>query len=829
MSLAACIPELLASGKIKKTDADKAERAYKRHYQALRGSMGDDAAAAEATTRALKELDYAAKLRKRQAGLMILRQKAGDAKMDAAVAKGISPHKHLINRLRAVEIATERLTNKSHETIFDFIQRHRRNMLGRPKDKTGLTDFVMERHGDSTGNATAKALSDAVGDAFERARLAFNREGGDIGKRDDYGLTHRYDPLKVRSVSLDEFRTDYLRELAPEKMVDPLTGGAFTPERLNEFIGAAYENIRSNGLAELGDGGGMASRALANRRSDPRFFVFKDGNAWLRIHQKYGDGNPFEVVMSHLHGMARDIAFMKEFGPNPAATWRRAMSRADKIAASADTVRAGVIKGTSRSQDWAQNMWRYMNGDLSVPVIPEGDGMVPRLGRAALSGLHGTRDLLASALLGSAQVTSIVDMATNIAARKFNALPATHVLMGYLKQLNPLDAGHRQLAVYLAAGMRDATRTMTSLSRWFGDAGQGPRWTQVLADDTMRVTGMNKWFEAGRNTFINDHFKQLGLERPLSYAELAEGRRAEFERHDITPADWDVIRKAEPKNYRGVDYVDWHRIAESDPEVADKLVDAVLRETRSAVIENDAETSAVTKWGRPGTFKGEIGTNVLQFKSFPLALLMDEARRNAEIFQRAGGGTKGYASAAKYTASFLASMTLFGAVALQLKQIIQGKSMLPMDNGTFWGNAFTQGGGVGVVSDFIGSFTQGRVANAAEYLAGPVATFADDAFDAGKSYFTKDKQTGERGVHAGRKTAQLARRYTPGTSIWYLRAALDRTLWDELEERLDPDYAEHYDRMRSAAARQGQHYVWGPGEGLHPHGGSLRGDEVPAE
>jgi hypothetical protein len=142
--------------------------------------------------------------------------------------------------------------------------------------------------------------------------------------------------------------------------------------------------------------------------------------------------------------------------------------------------------------------------------------------------------VLTSALLGSAQLTSIADINTNIFARKMNALPATNVLMGYLKQLNPLDAGHRRIAVYLAAGARDATRTLAGLSRWFGET-HGPRWTQVLADDVLRVTGMNKFFEAGRNSFIEDYFAQIGRERGLAYDQLPEWRRAAFERHGITP------------------------------------------------------------------------------------------------------------------------------------------------------------------------------------------------------------------------------------------------------------------------------------------------------
>jgi hypothetical protein len=354
MSLAACIPELLAQRKIRKPDAEKASRAYKRHYEALRGTMGDEAAAAEATERALGELDYAAKLRKRQAGLAILAQQAMDRDMAAAAARGVGPHRSLVEMLRQVEIATERLTNQAHETMLGFIERHRRNLLGRPHDKTGLIDVVDELHGKDSGNSTAKEFSDAIGDVFERLRLRFNRNGGDIGHRADFGLPHRYDPLKVRQASAAEFRDDFLRELAPEKMIDPLTGGSSSrPSGSTSSSRRRGSTSAPTGSMSLAAAAG--SPAGARQPAQRPALLRVQGRPGVAAHpEKYGDGNPFEAVMSHVHGMARDIAFMERFGPNPAASWKRALARADGIAAASDAVHTGSINGTSAAKFHAE-------------------------------------------------------------------------------------------------------------------------------------------------------------------------------------------------------------------------------------------------------------------------------------------------------------------------------------------------------------------------------------------------------------------------------------------------------------------------------------------
>lgn len=824
MSLPNCLPDLIASGKIRKSDADAARTAYTRHYNRLLNEMGPDAAAAEASERALGELEHAAALKRRQVGLQVKAQQRMDADLSAVTAAGKRPHGAMVGMLRHVIIASDRLERQAQEGLIGFIEKHRRNLLGRPMDKTGLLDVVRERHGQATGNATAKVFSDAIGETFEGLRLRFNRNGGDIGFRADFGLPHHHDAMRVRLAGREQWKADVRGGLAVERMVDPLSGGSFTPERLEEFLDAAFDNISTNGLAGEGTGASGA-RSLANRRSDPRFLVFKDGDTWLGYAAAYGNGNPFEQVLSHVHGMSRDIAMMERFGPNPAASWKRGMDRAARTVAQGPGGVEGVVTGTSRSARRAQKLWDYMNGDLTVPVLPDGDGALAKTGRFGLNALHATRDVITSAFLGSAQLTSIADINTQIFARKFNALPSAGVVMGYLKQLNPLDATHRKRAIYLLGGMRDATRTMLSISRYYGET-HSPRWSQVLADGVLRVTGLNKFFEAGHRLFIDDYSKQMALERTLSFDQLPQERRDTFERHGISAEDWDAIRSAETYKEGGQEWVDWHSVAEANPEVSDKMLDMLLREARSAVIEADPETHSMLRIDRPGTVGGEAMANSFQFKSFTLALMLDQGRRIAEIAER-----KGKVSAAKYAASFVVGMTLFGAATIQLRELAKGKDMRPMvdENGLpdpeFWTEALAQSGGLGIFGDLIGSITEDRVDGLVKLAAGPVVQGADDLIKLGKS-FIPDKN-GE--TKSGREVARFARRYTPGTTIWYLRAAMDRLLWDELSERLDPDYWQQRERIEESAAEAGQEYYWRPGEAAPDRAPHLVPREKPAQ
>ena len=808
MSLPNCLPDLLASGKIRKGDAAAAERAYNAHYRRLSASMSPDAAAAEASARALAEIDYVNDLRGRRTFLAIEAQRRMDGEIAAHVAGGGGNAFGALTRmLRGVETATDRIQFQAHAALREFVEKHRRNMTGGNRDGAGMRDVIAERHGRTTGNANAKAFSDAIGQVFDGLVRRFNRAGGDVGYRADFGVPHAHDQLRVRKTPYPIWRDDIVNAIDTARMVDPLSGQAFTPERLEEFLAASYQNIRTGGLT--GDGHGAAAGMLANRRSDHRFFVFRDGEAWLRYNEKYGTGSPYDAILGHVSGLSRDIALMERFGPNPAASWRRGMDRAAAADAAGALELAGSVKGTSFSAYQAEQMWRYMNGDFSVPVLADGPIAGP-LHRGALGAVHGARDVITAAFLGSAQLTAISDINTQAFARKMNDLPAMRAATGYLEQLNPFSHADRQEAIRLGLGMRDATRAMLGIARFMGES-NGPRWSQIIADDVLRLSGINKFTEAGQRMFGKDYLGRLAAERDMAFDALSPARRAAFERNGISPADWEVMRAAEPhKSGDGTHYMDWLAVAKRDQGVSDRMMDMILNETRGAVIAASAETAAITKWGRPGTLRGEIGANIFQFKSFPLALLMEQSRQVRDVGRRFGPR-----NAAAYAAAFFIGMTAFGAIAQQLREIAKGRDMRPMDNLEFWIDSGFQGGGAGIFGDVVGSFSNDRLNSIYQLLGGPMVGLAEDTKSMTGGFTPSDAQA-ERGEPAnpGRGVSRFLRRYTPGTSLWWARAALDRMVFDQVQAQIDPDYWNSWQRMERRAEEQGQGEWWERGEML---------------
>ncbi|MEA3035766.1 MAG: hypothetical protein QOH04_1531 [Sphingomonadales bacterium] len=799
MSLGNCIPGLVEEGKLTKAQGKKAQQAYDRHFRRLSGEMGPVAAAAEASEAALRELEREAKLRKRQAFLLAQSQQRAAADMERYA--GQSPYAAvramMDNDISApyenVEISAQRIQFQAHAELHRFIQRFRRNLLGRTGDKTGMLDVVRELHGDNTGNAEAKAFSEAIGRVFEGLRQRFNAAGGAIAKLAGWGLPHNWDALKVRGVTYEHFRQRMLEALAPEKMFDQKTGGAFTPDTLEEALKGAYEAIRSNGLnAEAG--GGFGQSKLANSRSDHRFFVFKDGAAWLRVHEEFGTGDPFTVIMNHIRGMSHDIATMERFGPSPDATVRFLLDRADRMEARSSRSAVGAITGTSGGRRSAERLWSTIKGEMSAPVFPEGKVM-EKVGMAGVRTMAGVRDILTAALLGSSPLTAISDINTQRMALKFNGLPETGIIRGYIEQL--FSGAAKVEAAELGLGMRDATRAMLGLSRYIGES-NGPEITSIVADDVLRASGLNKFTEAGQQWFGRRMLREIYQERGLAFDRLGPERRTALERYGIDAGMWDSIRRADIYvGPTGTSYLKARTIG--DPRAADRLMDMVLGETGAAVQEATAAARSRLVWDRPGTAAGEFGRNITQFKSFALGLMMTQGQRIAAL----PPGRR-----LSYAAQFLIGMTLFGALSIQLREIAKGRDPRPMDNWEFWGDSMVQGGGLGIVGDLFGSFNNDRIGSTAQFLGGPFATLAEDV----KQNVVADWKADDEHEHKGRHLVRMLQRYTPGGNLWYGRLAFQRELLDRLSRQIDPTYYASWGATDRVAEQQGQGVWWKPGE-----------------
>lgn len=813
MSMKDCIDRAVAAGEL---DAERAAGA-RDLFEELEEAYAREGSPADAARRAARDTSIAmrhqaAEKRRRvllqtaaaqriEADMVAYRNLAGEPNQAAAMVAMLD--RDDLATYSNMEARRKRLLGKYHSGLVEILTTFRRDLLGRTRNKATLRNVVREIFGEDTGDGPARELAKAWSDTAEIARLDFNAAGGRIPKRADWGLPQMHDSLAVRKIRFEEWRDFIEPMLDPRRMIDEATGLSFEGRSLEVALRDAFETIRTDGMSKLRPSGVPRGRAVSARRADHRFLVFRDADSWLRYQARFGNPDPFSTMMGHLDRMARDTAAMQILGPNPHATLRWMGELVERAAGIADG-KAGGEKHLTRARAatvMAQDIFSAYTGTANAPVRP-------RLARSFAF----VRSILQSAQLGSAAISAISDVAFQRMAARHAGIPAARALARTLKLMTPHVSADQKLAVRLGLIAEGWSSHALALSRYTGDV-TGPEISRRIADSVLRVSGLSPWTQAGRWAFGMEFMGHLADMAPRTFDALPDATRNTLRRYGIGKQDWDVIRSTPFYEHGGArflrpdDIIGRGDVAPSRAEhLATRLMEMIQTETEFAVPSSSLRgRAALVSDARPGTFIGEAMRSTLMYKNFAITLVATHVRRAASQATPL--------ARARYASELVISATIMGAAALQLKEISKGRdprSMAGDDAAAFWGAAMLQGGGMGIYGDFLFADTNRFGSGLANTLAGPVVGFADDTrrltignlFQAAK---------GEE-MNIGREGVKFAKRYTPGGSIWYLRVALERLMFERLDDLADPQAS----RRRRAGERRvrretGQSYWWRPG------------------
>jgi hypothetical protein len=377
--------------------------------------------------------------------------------------------------------------------------------------------------------------------------------------------------------------------------------------------------------------------------------------------------------------------------------------------------------------------------------------------------------------------------------------------------LVPLNIDEKgRLASRLGLIAENWTSVANAQARFVGDM-TGPEITRRISDTVMRITGLSPWTQAGRWAFGMEFMGYVADNAAKKFKDLDKPLQDTLTRYGIGEGNWDVIRTSGLYEHEGATFLRPEEIAlrtDLQPGRADDLatrfLEMIQSETEFAVPSASIRGRVMLVGeSRPGTFVGEISRSFAMYKNFPVTLLNTHVMRavNAENFNKKGA----------YFADLVISTTLFGALAMQLKEITKGRDPRTVMTPEFWGSALLQGGGLGILGDFLFNDVNRFGGGLEQTIAGPVVGFLDDTrrLTIGN---VQELATG-KDTHFMRELISYAGRYTPGSSIWYLRLALERQILDRLQIWGDPDAKQ---RMREIEARYrretGQRYWWSPGD-----------------
>lgn len=250
-------------------------------------------------------------------------------------------------------------------------------------------------------------------------------------------------------------------------------------------------------------------------------------------------------------------------------------------------------------------------------------------------------------------------------------------------------------------------------------------------------------------------------------------------------------------------------------EVVAKVIGLITDESEYAVMNPDLATRSLAAGGslQRGTVRGELARSVMQFKSFPIAMISRHWRRMFDA-PRGLEGAPIAANRLAYGMGMAVTLGMLGAIALQAKQVVQGKDPIDMTKGKFWLQSMAQGGGLGIVGDFLLTDPSANpgdaTANAIKNVAGPTV---GSVFDIGYKLGVENIYEAAQGkdTHFGAEAIRTARGHLPYLNLWYGKAAVDHMGLHALQENLSPGYLS---RMQQRARKDwNQEYWWKPGTG----------------
>lgn len=637
-----------------------------------------------------------------------------------------------------------------------------------------------------TGNAEARAGAAAWLKVTDEMRQRFNAAGGDVGRLDYGYLPQAHDQQRVLIRGRDRWASEVLPLVDRSRYLKE-DGARMSDAEVLDVLRGAWDTISSDGANKSAPGAFKGSGARANRGSQSREIHFKDGQAYLEYQRDFGTGSMYDAMIGHIGGMARDIGLVERYGPNPEAQMRVQFDMAD----SADG------EGTRVFGNKADAYWRLLNGTAGTPVSA----------RVAQIGQH-TRNIETFGKLQGAVLSSVTDLGTYFVTTGFNNL-------SYWDAFTNIGAAMtRDTKSFLNSHGLIAESMISDLNRWAGE-NVAQSWSGRIAAATMRLSLMNAWTDTLRRGFQLTHMQAIGKLQQKAWASLKEYDRWRLESHGITEADWAVIQSAVPEQHRGADFVTPDGIyATGNPaagEVVAKYLGMISDESEVAVLNPDMGTRAITTAGgsRAGTIDGELWRAVMQFKSFPIAMVSRHWRRMLETPQGMEGAPM-LANRLAYSGAMMVSLTALGAIAFQSKQLVQGKDPVDMTTPKFWGRAVAQGGGLGFMGDILlGDTTADRspLDSFGKIVLGPSFGSAADLYELTKG--NVDEAMAGKDTHAGAEAVRFARSHLPLVNLWYAKAALDHAGLHALQEAVSPGYLS---RIKSKARKDwGQGYWWEPG------------------
>jgi len=328
-------------------------------------------------------------------------------------------------------------------------------------------------------------------------------------------------------------------------------------------------------------------------------------------------------------------------------------------------------------------------------------------------------------------------------------------------------------------------------------------------------TGLNWWVSKVRRATATTYASVIGYNAEINFNSLPQQMKNTLLEYDIGEKDWELARSTVWETPDKTKFITPDRFDSiTDDQIREVLEDSEMSDSAVKAFRDDlatrfqmffvdqAEFGSPSPGGReklfllggtrPGTLPGELLRFLTQFKSFPVLALTKNLGREM-------GDPMGKGAAMRSIAHLVVSTTILGYVSMTAKGILRNEEPRdPRDPKTLLA-ALAQGGGIGILSDFLFSEYSRFGKSPMVTVAGPAVGVADDVLKIWNGLRAGDDQSAE--------AAQLLINNTPYLNHFLLRPVLNYYVLNHFQEWLSPGYTA---RRRKQLQEKGTDFLFPP-------------------
>jgi hypothetical protein len=350
--------------------------------------------------------------------------------------------------------------------------------LGLVADREAQFEIVKALWGDTNVSPEARQFADNLSKMLDHIADTYQRHGLSLNKMEDYRTPQPQDPAKLAGDGMMEVWVKKHLNYVDRSQYFNADGTLMNDNQLTRFLEEAYQTLLTDGANKRAEGDRLTggSMLVGANKNKPRRLFYKDAKSWDAAMREFGrSSNLYEIIASHVHGMAKDIALAQTFGRNAERNFRRALA----IAVDNDIRASKGTRDHERITALASNVNRLFEAYTRPEPLVD-----PRLAKWG----DNIRAFISSTALGNGPTAAFSDVGIMRQYMRLYNLPVMEAFRSNVKNMIP-DQDRQEFLQKLGLwneGFQQAHNRVLEES-------YASNWGHLLAAGTQKLMAQNAW------------------------------------------------------------------------------------------------------------------------------------------------------------------------------------------------------------------------------------------------------------------------------------------------------------------------------------------------